>query len=373
MKLNLKFPLASKSVYTNSNSKKMSVLCSDETQNFFVVYSCVNQVSSYDAYYTNNVHPLEEAHSVHLRCPGNSNTFVENMTKRIRPFFSSSSHLAFPSTSSNNMTSKGSLPEEFYYRTCHSAMVSSAFGRYGHVRSPPRANNRNYTMLLHGIENRWMLFQELLDTDSLTFSRDSSFPPLKSASTYTANGRTVICQNQLYRNSFSINTQRQTANSLSHTTPQLLAPILCKAIVDIPLNHICCNWEMKLNKNLTAIEKCQLMIQLEILRSKHIDCEDHFHKLCHDIVIENDDDCWSRNFFGIRRKKRCNPEMSSMWSILPCWLKQLVSKRWAREGKYECLKQYPFTTSFVSSSPELDTSDIINLSKDLIEQWAKSQ
>ena len=113
-----------------------TVLCCNSTNDFFVVYTCVNQVSSYNTFYCDDTHPLEEAHSVHLRPSERRNSFVENMTKRIRPFISSSSHLAFPSTSSNNMTSRGSIAEEFYYRSCQSAFVTSSFHRYQHISAP---------------------------------------------------------------------------------------------------------------------------------------------------------------------------------------------------------------------------------------------
>ena len=232
------------------------VLSSNAEGDFFVVYCCVNQVSSYNTFYSDDTPAEGEAHSIHLRNADNNNCFMENMTKRIRPLFSSSSDLAFPSTFSNNMTSKGSMYEEFYFGSNQSAfLTASSLNRYAHVRSPCRTNNMNYTTLLHGIENRWELFEKLKKDDSVLFTKDSCFPPLKSASTYIGGGGDVIiCQNQLYNNSFSINTQRQTKDSLVTTSHQLLAPILEVAMVDRTLNHLCCQWELKLKKNLSALE-----------------------------------------------------------------------------------------------------------------------
>ena len=349
-----------------------TVLCSNSNNDFFVVYTCVNQVSSYNTYYSDNTHPLEEAHSVHLRPSESRNSFVENMTKRIRPIISSSSHLAFPSTSSNNMTSKGAVSEEFYYKSCQSAFVASSFQRYQHISAPSKTNNRNYTTLLHGIENRWALFQQLHDADSIRFSKDSSFPPLKSASTYMRQGLEILCQNQLYRNSFSVNTQRQTKDSLIHTTPEFLAPLLENAVIDYSLNHLCCEWEVKLGKNMSALEKCQLILQLELIRQEHIEGSRSFQEACECICIKEDDNSWSRNLYGIRRKKRCNPELCCMWHVLPHWLKVMVVKRWVKERKDACVRDFPVGLTD-SCSPDIGPDEVINLAHHIIAKWQEGQ
>ena len=233
------------------------------------------------------------------------------MTRKIRPLISASSHLSFPSTSSSNITTKGLRSEEFYLLSNHSSLLAS-FGRSVHVYGPTRANNRNFSTVLHGLQNRKQLYEDL-QKDSINFARDSSFPSLKSASTYELRGgRKVVCQNQLYENSFAVNTQRQTVESLRTTTPQFLGPIIKKARVDYSLNWICCTWEEKLSRNLSTAEKCQLIQQVSELRKLYDEDSDKFKAALSRINLKPQDTSWSKNLYSLRREKTCNPELEDI-------------------------------------------------------------
>ena len=199
----------------------------------------------------------------------------------------------------------------------------SSFGRSMHTRCAARVNNRNFTTLLHGIQHREELFEALKDEDTIEFARDSSFPPLKSSSTYDLPGaKKVVCQNQLYKNSFSVNTQRQSLESLHFTSPQFLAPVLENATVDLSLNWICCTWEERLHRKLCAFEKCQLILHVALLR-RVPSMEEHsaeFAAALSDIQIQQEDNSWSKNLYSIRRTKTYNPE----YAHLPQWVKDAL-------------------------------------------------
>lgn len=275
----------------------MSVLAKEG--HFHIVYHIVNQVSSLELVSAHQPTPLENALSVHLR-PSDSSGFSELITRKIRPFYSSSSFLSFPSTSSANITIKGGRAEQFYHLANQCAYMA-CFDRLDNVICSSRVNNRNYTALLHGIKQREKLFEDL-QTNSVKYAVDTAFPPLKCSTSYMDDtGNVIICQNQLYLNSFAINTQRQTAESLQITTPQFLGPILEKAEVDFELNNLCCKWELELQRTLTSFEKCQLIIQLQ--------------RGAEPINLIPQDQSWQKTRWSVKRRKTNNPEFEE----LPDW------------------------------------------------------
>ena len=141
------------------------VLACDQTQTFFIAYKCVNQVTSHNTFYLEPPTPDADVNSIHLR--SNSSSFVENMSRRVQPLLDTSSHLSFPTTASNNITTMGRDSDLSYFTLGQAAFSGIAFDRYEHVSSHFMVNNRNYTALLHGIENRWecLTFLEFKDSE----------------------------------------------------------------------------------------------------------------------------------------------------------------------------------------------------------------
>ena len=313
------------------------VLASDNSETFFIVYKCVNQVTSYNTHYLDP--PCEEANvnSIHLR--SNSSSFVENMSRRVQPLQDTSSHLSFPTTSSNNITTMGRDCDLPYFSWGQAAFSGIVFGRYLHVASHFMVNNRNYTALIHGIENRWECLASLEDQDSLKFSRNTAFPPLKSASTYGRKNSDVLCQNQIYENSFALNTQRQTDTSLVKTSRDLLSHVLLYAVTDNSLNIMCIEWEIKLRHNLSFPEKCHILIFHEVMRSKYKNDPTSFQQQCSSFSPILYDDTYKKNIYGVSRHKRNNPEMIDLFPFIPVVLRNVVLHRWKREKKISCLER----------------------------------
>lgn len=311
------------------------VLACDKTQQFYVVYKCVNQVSSYNEYHLNNVPPAANINSIHMR--SNMSSFVENMSRRIQPLHDTSSHLSFPTTASNNITTMGRDNDLAYFTYGQRTFSALALGRLHYISAGFSVNNRNYTTLLHGIENRWEILPVLEHLDSLHFSRNRAFPPLKAASSYEKKDSDVICQHQLYENSFSLNTQRQTDTSLVTTSEDLLSNILQYAAVDISLNNMCTDWEQRLRHNLSLPEKVHILIHHEVMRYKHRSDPKAFQEACESISLIQYDDSFKRNLYGIGRSKRNNPEMIHLFPHIPISLRAVLLYRWVRENKITCL------------------------------------
>ena len=310
------------------------VLACDENENFFVLWKCVNQVTSFTTTYNNKSLVKENIASIHLRNHGSG--FEENMCRRIQPLYDKSSYISFPTTSSNNITTFGRNSDLPYFNSVQSLYRALAFDKFEHVEFPPVINNRNYTMLVHGIENRSECLSYLEENDSVHYTRNDAFPPLKSLSRYNKKDRHVLCQNQIYENSFAVNTQRQTDSSLVTTSPTFLSSLLQHAIVDVSLNHLCVEWELKLKRNLSMQEKIQLLIEHEYLRGT---CnEENFQTMCGSIQLVEYDDAYRKNIFGIRRKSRQNPEMIDIFKFLPNFMKDIVVQRWEKENKLKCFK-----------------------------------
>lgn len=302
------------------------VLASDSKKSFFVAWKCVNQVSSYDTYYQKGMSPKENTASIHLRSNGNG--FVETMCRRQQPLFDSSSHLSFPTTASNNVTSYGRNSDLPFYSSLHAVYKALSFDQTSHIQFPFLVNNRNYTTVLHGIENKKECLSFLEERDSIHFTRNVSFPPLKSLSTYRAKGRIVLCQNQIYENSMSVNTQRQNDASLMDTSIEMLDRLLQRASVDLSLNHLCVEWELKLRRNLSCTEKIYLILKLEHARS-----QGNVDGVCKSLVLLTHDDSYKKHLYGSRRKSRKNPEMIDLFPFLPTCIRGDVEGRWQREGK----------------------------------------
>ena len=276
------------------------VLACDNTQSFFVVWRCVNQVTSFTTHYADPFLSVENIDSIHLR--NNGNGFEENMFTRVQPLYDKSSHISFPTTSSNNITTFGRNTDIPYYNSIQSLHNGLAFDKFMHVEYPHVINNRNYTMLVHGIENKQECLSFLEKEDSVHYTRNNAFPPLKSLTRYKKKGKFVLCQNQIYENSFAVNTQRQTDTSLVTTSEKLLSSLLQHALVDQSLNHLCVDWEIRLRRNLSLPEKIQLLVEHEYLRHRFTDCDEEFQRRCSNISLRDYNDAYMKNIFGIRRR-----------------------------------------------------------------------
>ncbi len=350
------------------------VLACDKSTKFLVVYKCVNQVSSYSAFHMNPVSTAAFVNSIHLR--SNTSCFLENMCRRVQPLHDTSSHLSFPTTSSNNMTTMGRDNDMAYFTASQTALDALAFDSFRHVFTDFSVNNRNYTAVLHGIENRWEALSSLEQMDSLRFSRNSAFPPLKSASSYAKKDKEVVCQNQLYENSFSLNTQRQTDTSLVETSKDLLSHILEFAHVDISLNNMCVDWEWTLRHNLSFPEKVHILLHHEVMREKHRYNVEAFQRNCSAIQLMKYDDSFKRNLYGIGRSKRNNPEMINLFPHIPACLKVVVIERWKREGKLSCVgkaseqQASPMTPAvhLPESVQRWSSGDIVTLTRHVIDK-----
>jgi hypothetical protein len=352
------------------------VLVCDQMHQFFLVYKCVNQVTSHSTFYLDPASGDAEINSIHLR--SNSSSFVENMSRRVQPLQDTSSHLSFPTTASNNITTMGRDADLSYFSSGQAVFTGIAFDRYTHVSSHFMVNNRNYTALIHGIENRWECVASLENKDSLKFSRNAAFPPLKSASTYDRK----VCQNQIYENSFSVNTQRQTDTSLVETSKGLLTDILQYATTDISLNNMCTEWETRLRHNLSFPEKCHILIHHEVMRSKYAHNPQAFQEACRSIPLIRYDDTYRKNLFGVGRQKRNNPEMIDLFPHIPVPLRRVVLKRWLREKKLSCLERVKSIMPLWKEAPDnvpvtpLEISmwsekEIINVAQNIIRKVLK--
>ena len=313
------------------------VLACDQSETFFVVWKCVNQVTSFRTCYDQRSVAKEHIASIHLRNHGSG--FEENMCRRIQPLYDKSSHISFPTTPSNNITTFGRNMDLPYYNSVQSLYKGLAFDKFEHVEFPYKVNNRNYTMLVHGIENKYECLSYLEEKDSVHYTRNNAFPPLKSMTRYKKKGKFVLCQNQIYENSFAINTQRQTDNSLVTTSVNLLSSLLQHAMTDLSLNHLCVEWELKLRRNLSLPEKIHLLIEHEQLRNQCATDDGEFQRCCSKIRLMEYCDTYRKNIFGIRRKSRQNPEMIDIYKYLPPHLKSVVLERWRRENKFTCLSE----------------------------------
>lgn len=311
--------------------KNRIVLTSDPTKSFFLVYKCVNDVSSYGTYYFQDNTFEEKCSSVHLR--SGEESFVDQMTRRLHPLYDSSSHLSFPTTSLNNVTTKGWDVDPVYFGSIQTAYLGLAFDRIGHVQTPFSTNNRNYTALIHGVENRRVCLSAMEKMDSLKFSRNCSFPPLTWSVTFdNGQDRDVVCRSQIYDNSFALNTQRQTDESLIETSKCILSHLMKSASVDFSVNHLCIEWELKLGRNLSCPEKCQLLLILEVARQKHLEAHG-FQLECGSFLLKEYDDTFAKNMYGIKRPSRNNPEMPDILGHLPIPLRDAVLNRWRNEGR----------------------------------------
>ena len=208
------------------------LLVSDEAVKFFALYKCVNMVSVYNSTTLDGNKTAEIIASGHLRC--DQTRFVENMTKHIYPLYDSCTHLSFPGSTSKNMTTRGSDVDRIYFASVHSAYIGYAYDKLNRIESSFQTTNRNYSTLIHGVENRRQCIHGLEEKESLSFTRNSTFPPLKTS---VMSSRNILSQNQIYDNSFSINSQRQTDESLEETGKKLLTKIREFAQADLSLNN----------------------------------------------------------------------------------------------------------------------------------------
>lgn len=308
--------------------KNRTVLTCDSTGSFFLVYKCVNDVSSYGTFYFDDSCLDERCSSVHLR--SGQDTFVDQMTRRLHPLYDSSSHLSFPTTSLNNVTSRGWDVDPVFYGAVQAAYLGDAFGRLGHVRTRLATNNRNYTALIHGVQNRRECLSAMEKLESLKFSRNCSFPPLTWNATYDgARHRDVVCRSQIYDNSFAVNTQRQTDCSLQETSECVLSPMLKFASVDFSANHLCTDWEVRLGRSLSFPEKCQLLVFLEVARHRFGEGSELFQTECSRFPLKKFDPSFAKNFFGVKRSARRNPEIGDLLRRLPTVLAGAASSRLA--------------------------------------------
>lgn len=308
--------------------KNRTVLTCDSTGSFFLVYKCVNDVSSYGTFYFSDSCLDERCSSVHLR--SGQDTFVDQMTRRLYPLYDSSSHLCFPTTSLNNVTSRGWDVDPVFYGAVQAAYLGDAFGRLGHVRTRLATNNRNYTALIHGVQNRQECLSAMEKLESLKFSRNSSFPPLTWNARYDGvRHRDVVSRSQIYDNSFAVNTQRQTDCSLQETSESVLSHVLKFACVDFSANHLCTDWEVRLGRGLSFPEKCQLLVFLEVARHRFSEGSEPFQTECSRFPLKKYDGCFSKNMFGVKRSARRNPEMGDLLHRLPEMLAAAASSRLA--------------------------------------------
>lgn len=306
------------------------MLTSDPSNNFFLLYKCVNDVSSYGTYYFQDNTLDERCSSVHLRC--RKDNFVDQMTRRIHPLYDSSSHLSFLTTNHNNLTTKGWDVDPVYFGSVQSSYLGFAFDRVGHIRTAFSTNNRNYTALVHGVENRQACLYLLEKENNLKFTRNCSFPPLTWNVSYDCAGEeSIVCRSQIYDNSFALNTQRQTDKSLLQTTECILSHILQFAMVDYSLNHLCVDWEVRLGRSLSFPEKTQILVYHEVVR--HASDGDTFQSKCAAFSLDEYDDAFSKNMYSVKRMSRNNPELSDLFCLLPTGLQDVIKNRWKKENK----------------------------------------
>ena len=305
-------------------------LVSDEAEEFFALYKCVNMVSTYISNVLDGESNEELIASGHLRC--DQTRFVENMTKHIYPIHDSSTHLSFPGSSSKNMTTRGSDIDRIYFANSHSAYKGFAYNQFNTVDSNFETTNRNYSTVIHGVENRGQCIHGLEEKESFSFTRNSTFPPLKTS---VMSSHNILSQNQIYDNSFSINSQRQTDESLEETGKKILTQIREFAQVDLSLNNLCVSLELRQHRHLSHYEKCQTLIFHEVMRHKYQKRQRNisFQQACAKFVLVPYDTSFRKYHFCSKRKKRLNPELVDIFHLLPMPLQSIIIKRWGQEGK----------------------------------------
>ena len=304
-------------------------LVSDEAGVFFALYKCVNMVSTYNSIILDGDKNEEIIASGHLRC--DQTRFVENMTKHIYPLHDSCTHLSFPGSTSKNMTTRGSDIDRIYFANVHSAYTGFAYNKFNRIDSNFQTTNRNYSTLIHGVENRSQCIRGLEEKESVSFTRNSTFPPLKTS---VMSSRNILSQNQIYDNSFSINSQRQTDESIEETGKKLLTKIREFAQADLSLNNLCVSIELRQHRHLSHYEKCQTLIFHEVMRHKHRkDTKDGFQNACAKFLPVPYDTSFQKYHFCMKRKKRLNPELVDIFHLLPMSLQSIIIKRWGQEGK----------------------------------------
>lgn len=311
-------------------------LVSDEAEEFFALYKCVNMVSTHNSNVLDGRNNEEVIASGHLRC--DQTRFVENMTKHIYPLHDSCTHLSFPGSISKNMTTRGSDIDRIYFASIHSAYTGFAYNKLNKVDSNFETTNRNYSTLIHGVENRGQCIHGLEEKESLSFTRNSTFPPLKTS---VMSSHNILSQNQIYDNSFSINSQRQTDESLEETGKKILTKIREFAQADLSLNNLCVSLELRQHRHLSHYEKCQTLIFHEVMRHKYQkQANDSFQQACAKFLPVPYDTSFQKYHFCMKRKKRLNPELVNIFHLLPMSLQSIIINRWGQEGKLkEMMKQ----------------------------------
>jgi len=312
------------------------LLVSDRNEEFFALYKCVNMVSTYNSTILDGQKNEEIIASGHLRC--DQTRFIENMTKHIYPLHDSCTHLSFPGSTSKNMTTRGSDIDRIYFANVHAAYTGFTYGKFNKIESSFQTTNRNYSTLIHGVENRSQCIHGLEEKESLSFTRNSTFPPLKTS---VMSSRNILSQNQIYDNSFSINSQRQTDESLEETGRKLLTKIREFAMADLSLNNICVSIELRQHRHLSHYEKCQTLIFHEVMRHKYRkDTKGAFQAACSQFMPIPYDPSFQKYHFCIKRKKRLNPELVDIFHLLPIALQSVIIHRWGKEDKLrEMMKQ----------------------------------
>jgi len=343
------------------------LLVGDECSEFFSLFKCVNMVSTYSSTSLESPGNAETIASGHLRCQ--QTQFVENMSRHIYPLHDSCTHLSFPGSTSKNMTTRGSDVDRLYFASIHSSYNGFANGKFGTVQCGFQTNNRNYNTLIHGVENRKDCIAGLEEKESVSFTRNCSFPPLKTS---LLSSLDILSQHQIYDNSFSINSQRQTDDSLMETGKKLLTKIRQFAMADVSLNNFCVSKELSLQRHLSLYEKCQLLIFHEVMRYKFRTDPTGFQEKCANFLPQPYDTTFHKYIFSTRRKKRQNPELVDIFHILPIGLQSVIIDRWAAEGKLTTLFQSvimsPDKTLDIKLQPPLQ--DVLHWSEEDIQLLA---
>lgn len=303
-------------------------LVSDDND-FFALYKCVNMVSTYNSTCLDVVAPVDEIKaSNHLRCQ--QTHFVQNMTKHVYPLLDSCTHLSFPCSNSKNMTTRGSEIERLYFASVHATYRAFSFGAIHTIDSGLQTTNRNYSTLIHGVENRHECIALLEDKESVSFVRNASFPPLKTSVITTEN---IFAQNQIYDNSFAINSQRLSDESLVEMGKKLLSKIRKFAWLDISLNNLCVSIEVKQRRHLSFKEKVETLLFHEIMRYKCIGNKERFQEECSNFLPRTHDHSYEKYLFSCQKSKRQNPEMIDIYHLIPNPLQIILLDRWSLEGK----------------------------------------
>jgi hypothetical protein len=230
------------------------------------------------------------------------------------------------------MTTRGSEIDRLYFGSVHASYRSLSFGLTKNFVSGFQTTNRNYTTLIHGVENRKECIALLEEKESVSFVRNTSFPPLKTS---VITKKNILAQNQIYDNSFAINSQRITDESLDEMGKELLTKIKKFAMLDISLNNLCVSIEIKQRFHLSFRQKVEILLYHEIMRHIHQDNRELFHLKCEKFNPRNQDESYQKYFFLCHRQKRQNPEMVDIYHLLPLSLQIILINRWMAEGKLQ--------------------------------------